>query len=549
MFTCTGILPAALVLGQIGLPFCDTGLGNRTDQQRGSEHILVFLFQRLRVIGKVEYQGAHQGIAFLRHTLCTSFYIGAQRLTLLQTCCKNTLGLLTIVPRLGIAHIAMHTHQWQIDAGLYPTQHTLNIVLIVILVAGTEESTGIIRPPGHASSLYAQTCHYLTTEGLPVVTHITAPQSRAVTLDTGESAASEYHRFTTCLYQSFIHGLVDQQGIDVTHLFPTPPAILDATAHKVIILRLSSILPPGIYTQRQQTLAEVLPIRCGSLRIEEVYPVGTGDVVVVTYHLTSYLRVLVYLRPYAEHQADIHLVQRIGQRLGVRIMRFVETHRVPTVFAPVLPVLHNHADGHLLFLKATGRLQDFIRAMETLTTVDVSQCPTGHLWTFACQFTIGGDDFVGGTDEHSIVDSSSDRRTEHGLVLDFVVIQHGLVVLRQFCCYRMVSFLQTNNLRSRRRQPHILHLDDWLSVDTQMMTTRHLLSYIQQQTIVTGLSNINSSLEDMAFTHLPTVTLGGRHVNHIASPCTLTLLQSDKLFAWIKLRQSVVIPQDAIALA
>ena len=81
------------------------------------------------------------------------------------------------------------------------------------------------------------------------------------------------------------------------------------------------------------------------------------------------------------------------------------------------------------------------------------------------------------------------------------------------------------------------------------MTTRHLLPYIQQQTIVTGLSNINSSLEDMAFTHLTTVTLGGRHVNHIAGPCTLTLLQSDKLFAGIKLRQSVVIPQDAIALA
>ena len=179
-------------------------------------------------------------------------------------------------------------------------------------------------------------------------------------MDAGETAAGQYHRFLASLHQAFIHGFVHQQRIDITHLFPTPLAVIHTTTHQVIVLGLRSVLPPGINTQRQQPLAEVLPIRLCGLRIKEVYPVGAGDVIVVANHLTPYVRVLVYLRPHAKHQSDAQLVQRIGQRLGVGIILFIELHRVPAVLTPVLPVLHNHADGHPFLLEATCCLQDFL---------------------------------------------------------------------------------------------------------------------------------------------------------------------------------------------
>ena len=303
----------------------------------------------------------------------------------------------------------MHTHQRQVYACLYPAQHPFDILLIGILVAGTEESACVIRPPGDSCSLHAQSSHNLTAEGVPVVAHIAAPHRRAVALDARESAAGEDHRLLAGLYQPFVDRLVHQQRIYVPHLLARPAAVVHHAACEVVVLRLRSVLPPGVDARRHQPLVEVLPIGGGSVGIEEVYPVGAGDIVAVAPHLLAHLRVLVDLRPHAEHQPYIHLVQTVCQRFGVRVVGLVELHGVPAVLAPPLPVLHEHAHGHPLLLEAVGRLEDLLRRVEALAAVDVTQRPFRHLWTGTRQLSVGGDNLVGSAYEHGVV-----HRRSHG---------------------------------------------------------------------------------------------------------------------------------------
>ena len=83
------------------------------------------------------------------------------------------------------------------------------------------------------------------------------------------------------------------------------------------------------------------------------------------------------------------------------------------------------------------------------------------------------------------------------------------------------------------------------------MATSHLLTDVQQQTIVARLSNIYRCLEDMTFAHLSAITLCSRHVDHIRllTSYIRPLTERHALVAWIKLRQSVIVPQNAVTLA
>ena len=107
---CMLLSPAVSAFGQIGLPLGDAWFGDRTDEQIWAEHIFIFLFEGLRIVGKVEHKGAHQRVAFFRDALCTLLDIWQQALALLQTLCDDGLCLWTVVPGLGVAHITMHTH-------------------------------------------------------------------------------------------------------------------------------------------------------------------------------------------------------------------------------------------------------------------------------------------------------------------------------------------------------------------------------------------------------------------------------------------------------
>ena len=115
-------------------------------------------------------------------------------------------------------------------------------------------------------------------------------------------------------------------------------------------------------------------------------------------------------------------MQAIRQGLGVWIVFFIKLHRVPSVFPPILPVLHYHADGQFLLAKTVGCLKDFLRAMETLTTVDIAQSPFRHRGTLTCQLAVCSDDFIGRTNENGIVHSIGYWRMESGLVLYLIII-------------------------------------------------------------------------------------------------------------------------------
>ena len=74
-----------------------------------------------------------------------------------------------------------------------------------------------------------------------------------------------------------------------------------------------------------------------------------------------------------------------------------------------------------------------------------------------------------------------------------------------------------NNLRGRRRQPQVLHLDDILTINGKVMTTGHLLTNIQQQGIIARFRDIDSRFEDVTLAHLTLVSLGGSDVDDIGS--------------------------------
>lgn len=109
------VTPAAAGLGEIGLPLGSIGLGDRTDEQFEAEHELILLSQGLWVVGKVKDQGTHQRIALGADATGTLLDIGPQGLAFLDAVGNNGLCLLAVVPRLGIAHIAMHAHQQQYE--------------------------------------------------------------------------------------------------------------------------------------------------------------------------------------------------------------------------------------------------------------------------------------------------------------------------------------------------------------------------------------------------------------------------------------------------
>ena len=122
------------------------------------------------------------------------------------------------------------------------------------------------------------------------------------------------------------------------------------------------------------------------------------------------------------------MVQIVSECLGVGVVVLVEAHGIPSVLAPILPVLHQHAYGDALLLEAVGGLQDLVGRVEALTAVDIAQRPRRHRCTGARQFTIGSYYLVGRTDEYSVVHLGSHRRAERRLVLHQMVIEYRLVI-------------------------------------------------------------------------------------------------------------------------
>ena len=106
-----------------------------------------------------------------------------------------------------------------------------------------------------------------------------------------------------------------------------------------------------------------------------------------------------------------------------------------------------------------------------------------------------------------------------------------------------------NNRGSCRRQPRVLQLNDCLAVNDEVVTTCHLLTYIEQERIVTRFCHIDGSCKLVAASHLLLATLGGSHVHHFCAAYTATLRHLHLRIHRIEISESVVVPQNAIATA
>ena len=71
-------------------------------------------------------------------------------------------------------------------------------------------------------------------------------------------------------------------------------------------------------------------------------------------------------------------MQIICQLLRVGIVCLIKAHGIPTILAPILPILHNHIGRQVLATETLGCVDDFVLRMETLTAMNITQCPLRH---------------------------------------------------------------------------------------------------------------------------------------------------------------------------
>ena len=100
----------------------------------------------------------------------------------------------------------------------------------------------------------------------------------------------------------------------------------------------------------------------------------------------------------------------------------------------------------------------------------------------------------------------------------------------------MVTRSKMGDGRSRRWQPRILHVDDNLPVDCQMMATSHLLPHVKQQGIVSLLSDVDGSFEDMTFTDFLLAALRRGDIHLFALSAIRLAQEGDAMVARVELR-------------
>ena len=110
----------------------------------------------------------------------------------------------------------------------------------------------------------------------------------------------------------------------------------------------------------------------------------------------------------------------------------------------------------------------------------------------------------------------------------------------------MLSCRQMHDGRSRRRQPRILYLNDSLPVNEEIVSACHFLAYVEQQRIVASLCHVDSGFIEVTLAHLPTITLCRGDIHHLTGTLSLSPFQRDAEVARVELRQTVVVPKDAI---
>ena len=174
--------------------------------------------------------------------------------------------------------------------------------------------------------------------------------------------------------------------------------------------------------------------------------------------------------------------------------------------------------------------------MESFPTMDITSSPSGHEWCMTSKITIGSNDLVGSTDKDGIVNRRGFRRMEYRFILHLTIIYYRLISSGELCVKGMLSFLQMNDGRSCRRKPCVLQVDNRFPIYLQMMTASHLLTYIQQQRIVTFFIHVNGCLEDITLAHLSPCSFCRGYIHHLPIAFAFLFCQRHILVTGIEIR-------------
>ena len=73
----------------------------------------------------------------------------------------------------------------------------------------------------------------------------------------------------------------------------------------------------------------------------------------------------------------MHLLHQRGR---VGIVRFVEAHRIPSIFAPVLPILDDQIERNVVFAELLDGVYDFVGRVIAFAALDKAKRPFGKHW-------------------------------------------------------------------------------------------------------------------------------------------------------------------------
>ena len=107
---------------------------------------------------------------------------------------------------------------------------------------------------------------------------------------------------------------------------------------------------------------------------------------------------------------------------------------------------------------------------------------------------------------------------------------------------------QVDDRRCGRRQPGVGHVHHGLAVDGEVVPARHLLAHVQQEGIGSVLGNVDAAGEGPGEAALPAVARGAGGVHRLALAVLARHGQRDGLVRRIEVRETVVVPEQAIPL-
>ena len=159
----------------------------------------------------------------------------------------------------------------------------------------------------------------------------------------------------------------------------------------VAVERFTAVAPPGIEAIAEELPVGILPIEFAGIRVK-------GVVDRVLEHIAPFPEVVGFgtvlrIGPDAYHQLGVKTVDGVGERLGTGIETRVHLH-VPPALWPVVPVLHDHVEGHVALAVFAHRGDELSRRGVALFRLDISKGVAGQQLYPAREVTVAAHHIV-----------------------------------------------------------------------------------------------------------------------------------------------------------